>query len=401
MRNITRPEMLLVGVLLLFFSATAMASTYFLPQVAVGTSGDLQIQTVITLSNPPTNSDNATIVLSSSQDSGAEWVLNWESPGHPEFSGPQSWFSFALLPGQTVTMIAKSTGPITAGWMYGRSTVPVVLTVRYSAARVSSGIPDPQWEVGVLPAAGANDHFVFVSQGASDWAGSTTSTALAIGNTTSTTANLTLKLYPPDGFTPPRTKTITIPPRGHAARFVSEIFSEIDFDSAFRGMLHISGNVAVAVVTLQGWTAGPKTSFAAAGALASYHADSNEAFDVEPSESSGQGEIVAVPAEIVGMLSSSSDGPDTDYFRLYLQAGRTIGIVGLGEVSGSPLAPQVALLPEGGTSPLATGAPILAGFGDTAFQVAITQTGWHSLRVSSPTSAHGRRHSYRVFVGQK
>ena len=395
-----RGEILLTWIGLMALCVPATASTYFLPQVAVGTSGDLQIQTVLTLSNPPTNTQNATIVLASCQDNGSEWVLNWDAPGRPDLSGPQSSIFFALLPGQTVTMIARSAGAVTTGWMFGRSDIPMVLTVRYSAARVSGGTTDPQWEVGVLPAAGLNEHFVFVSEGASDWSGSTTSTTLAIGNTTSTTASVTFALYGAAGGSPLKTRTITLERHAHTAQYISEIFPDMTFSGSFRGMLHISANVALAVVTLQGWTAGPKTTFAAAGALASYQAVTNEAFEAEPSDSAGQGEIVAVPAEVIGVLSSSSDGPDTDYFRLYLEAGHTLGVVGLGEVSGSPLAPTVALLTESGSS-LATGLPVLPAFGDTALQVAIPQTGWYSLQVSSPSSAHGRRHFYRVFVGQK
>ncbi len=399
MKNFRR-EILLTWIGLIALCVPATASTYFLPQVAVGTSGDLQIQTLLTLSNPPTSTSNATIALAGYQDNGSEWVLNWDVPGRPDLSGPQSWFSFALLPGQTVTMIARSSGAVTTGWMSGRSSIPMVLTVRYSAARVSGGTTDPQWEVGVLPAAGLNEHFVFVSQGDSEWPGSITSTALAIGNITSTEASLTVALYAAQGGAPLKTRTITLAPHAHTAQFVSEIFPDMTFTGSFRGMLHISSNVGVAVMTLQGWTAGPKTSFASGGALASHQADTNECFDVEPSDAAGQGEIIAVPAEVVGVLSSSSDGPDTDYFRIYLQAGHTLAVVGLGEVSGSPLAPRVAVLTESGTS-LATGLPILAGFGDTALQLAISQEGWYSLQVSSPSSAHGRRHSYRVFVGQK
>jgi len=85
----------------------------------------------------------------------------------------------------------------------------------------------PAMEVGVLPAAGLNEHFLFVAEGASDWNGSTTSTALAIANTAGNDATVTLELFPLGGPSPVHTRTITLPPNGHLAEFVPEIFDNV------------------------------------------------------------------------------------------------------------------------------------------------------------------------------
>ncbi|GEM_PF-6663938 len=229
------------------------ASTYFLPQIAIGSSGNLQISTLVTMSNPSTNTTNATVVLATVDDNGQDWAVTWEARGWPDLSGTTTWFELALLPGQTVTMLAKSPGPITTGWMRGVSSVPVVLTVRYSVATVTIASPDPQWEVGVLPAAASHEHFVFVGEGVSDWPGSTTGTALAISNTAFEASTITLELFAIEGGSPISTKTLSLPPNGHVAKFVGEVFDDVTFGPGFRGMLRISANTALAVMSLQKW----------------------------------------------------------------------------------------------------------------------------------------------------
>lgn len=387
---------------LLVLAVPAAASTYYIPQLAVGKAGDLEIRTLVTLSNPSTNVENATIVLATSKDDGSGWVLDWEARDRPDVSRSSDFLDFALLPGETVTLLAKSTGPVAIGWMRGRTTLPIVMTVRYSVARRLTGVlVDPQWEVGVLPAAGLNEHFLFVAEGASDWSGCITSTALALGNTAGTEATVTLELFPYGGISPVQTSTLTVLANGHIARFLPEIFPGFFSTEAFRGMLKISSNTAVAVTTLQNWVIGNDSVYAAASTLPFQAAASNLAFDQEPTDGFGQGEIVFLPAEIVGVLSSSSDGPDIDVFRMYVSAPATLGFVSLADIAGSGLSPQIGLYTEGGQVVVASGTNVLNAFGATAFQAAITQTGWYDLRVSSPASAHGRQLFYRVFVGIK
>jgi len=387
---------------LLVLAVPAAASTYYIPQLAVGKAGDLEIRTVVTLSNPSSNVENATIVLATCKDDGSPWVLDWEARDRPDVSGSSDFLQFALLPGGTATLLAKSTGPLAIGWMRGRTTVPIVLTVRYSVARrLTGGLFDPQWEVGVLPAAGLNEHYLFVAEGASDWSGCITSTALALANTAQVEATLTLELFPYGGGSPVQTRTLTIPANGHIARFLPEIFTNFFSADAFRGMVRISSNTAVAVTTLQNWVIGNDSVYAAASTVPFQAAASNVGFEEEPTEAFGQGEIVFLPAEIVGVLSSSSDGPDIDVFRMYVSAPATLGFVSLADIAGSGLSPQIGLYTEGGQVVVASGTNVLNAFGATAFQAAITQTGWYDLRVSSPASAHGRQLFYRIFVGIK
>jgi hypothetical protein len=210
-------------------------------------------------------------------------------------------------------------------------------------------------------------------------------------------------LYPYDGnhALPVSVRTITLPANGHLAQFLPEIFSNIFSAAAFRGMLCISSNTAVAVTTLQNWVNGPDSVYASAGALPFQEAATNVSFDQEPTDLPGQGEYVRAPAEVVGVLNSSGDGADTDVFRVYVEQAGTLAVVSLGDVLGSALTPQVALLAEDGQTVLGTSATFLQGFGASAFQVAIPQAGWYWLRVSSPSSAHSRRHFYRIFVGVK
>lgn len=378
----------------------AHASTYFLPQVAIGTAGTLQVQTLVTISNPSTSTTNATVVLATIDDDGQDWAVTWEARGRPDLSSTSTWFELALLPGQTVTMLAKSSGPITTGWMRGVSSVPVVLTVRYGVATVVGAGADPQWEVGVLPTAASNEHFAFVGEAGSDWSASTTSTALAIGNTSFDACTITLELFGIDGGAPIKTKTVNLPGNGHIAKFVAEIFDDVSFAPAFRGMLRISANTAVAVLTLQKWDTGLDSVYSSAATVPFHASKTNLCFEDEPSDSPGTGPVISLPGEAVGILSSSSDGADTDYFRVYLTTGQTVAVIALGQMLGSTLVPEIAFLSPD-HSVLATGSSFLSGFGESALQVTVQQTGFYGLRIRSPSSSHGRQHFYRLFLGQK
>jgi hypothetical protein len=399
------PKALLACLCFALLAVPAAASTYYLPQVAVGTAGDLQIRTLLTISNPQTGdgsgSKNITVALATYHDDGSAWVVDWEARDRPDLSGPRSDFSVSLVAGASVTLLAKSTGAVETGWMGGRSNFPAVLTLRYSVARVNGGAVDPQWEVGVLPAAGLNEQFLSVAEGASDWNGCTTSTAIAVANTAEEAATLTLELFPYAGITPARTRTIPLASHGHLAQFLPEIFTDIFSGAAFRGMLRISSNTAIAVTTLQNWVTGSDSVYSSASALPFQDAATNLTFDQEPSDTPGAGEYIRPPAQVVGVLSSASDGPDTDYFRIYAERANPLIVVSLAEATGATLAPNIALLAQDGQTELMAGVSLLPGFGMSAFQVPIPEVGWYWLRVSSPTSAHGRRLFYRIFVGLK
>ena len=115
----------------------------------------------------------------------------------------------------------------------------------------------------------------------------------------------------------------------------------------------------------------------------------------------GQGEYIQAPAEVVGVLNSSTDEADTDWFRMYIDVPGTLAVVSLGGVLGSALTPEMTLLGQDGQTVLGNSATFLQGFGASSFQVAIPQAGTYWLRVSSPSSDHGRQLFYRIFVGFK
>ena len=397
MKFATSQKALLACLFLAVLTVPAVASTYYFPQVAVGAAGDLEIRTLLTISNPL--SKNITVVLATYHNDGSAWVIDWEARDRPDLSGPRSDFSLGLQPGATVTMLAKSTGAIVIGWMGGRSNFPGVLTLRYSVARVTGDVVDPQWEVGVLPAAGLNQYSLSVLEGASDWNGCITSTAIAVANTAQEEATLTLDLFPYGGVAPAHTRTVIVPPNGHLAQFLPEIFENVFTAAAFRGMLQISSNTAVAVTTLQNWVIGADSVYAGAGAIPYHETRTSTVFDQEPTDAPGQGEYVRAPAEVVGVLSYTESGPDVDVFRVYVDAPGALGVVSLADVLGSPLKPQVELLAEDGQTVLGTSSTFLPGFGSAAFQVTIQQEGWYWLRVSAPGIQTGRSHFYRIFVG--
>jgi hypothetical protein len=153
-----------------------------------------------------------------------------------------SSFSFSLSPGQMKRLVTSGTGSVKSGWALLRSDQPLAATCSFSLRTTSGGILS---DVGVEESFENTEFTLFADTiGNAD-------TAMALVNPSETDpATLTLELYNSTGAVKD-SRTVTLQPREHLAKFVTEVFRETTGISEFEGSLVVKGNRPVAGITLR------------------------------------------------------------------------------------------------------------------------------------------------------
>jgi hypothetical protein len=197
---------------LAYGQATSQGVSVGFPQIVVG--GDpngTNYTTILQLVNNNSAATGADISLFG--DSGSPLPVSFDG------QSPQATMHVVLNSGDTRQIRLTLSGDIIPGWMeidYSPSDAlaTVILQLRSGSTIVS--------EVGVDPS--------FNLIGGTDFPAETDSflnTGIAIVNASSTTGYVYAQLWDPTSGAPVANQTITIPPNGHYARLLTEIFSSV------------------------------------------------------------------------------------------------------------------------------------------------------------------------------
>ena len=182
------------------------------PQIAVG--GDPAAQNYITLLQLVNNNSSFTtghIQLFS--DSGSPLPVLFDG------QGPQSTMDVKLDSGQSEQIQITLNGAITAGWMLITYTPSDALTTVILQFRSGTTLLS---EIGVAPA--------FDTMTATDLAAETDvglNTGIALANPDTINAYMFVRLWDPNTGASLATTTVTLPPNGHTAKFLTDLFPNV------------------------------------------------------------------------------------------------------------------------------------------------------------------------------
>ncbi len=391
-----------IASLLIPVASTSLFSsnTYFFPQTAAGTAGDLTILTQFSVYNPTQNS--AQIEMAFNKGFGSALTLHTASPDDETLTGDSSSLSFKLEAGTKYRINLSLAGPVEIGWTRVLSDVPLQISASYgSFQRVQAGGIGseryvPLWEATVLPAEPSHE-LTFPVQGADGELvpGVSTNTGFGIANiSTWGSANVTARLYNADGSLKGE-KLFEVRIRGHIAEFLTELFTDMSF-SNFHGVLKFSSNAPIAVVALkESRNAAGTTVYSTAPVQSDSSFLRNTAYELEENNQPNA-QVIGAPSEIRGTINANFDGAEQDYFAVDLSQGQTVQAVLLTSFTGSPMTPDVMIV-NAGQSLAVHGQPIMAGSTDACITHTATATARYLIRVASG-NGFGRGFTYRLFV---
>jgi hypothetical protein len=208
-----------------------------LPQVAVG--GDpngINFQTIL--------------YLTTGAPSGVTGVANFfgdnGSPINVSANGgaPSSSFTFTVLSNRVTRIVLSSSNPVVqVGWV--QLILPQNEPLIVNAVYQTLNGPNVASETGVLESPPTSVGLIYANLQAG-----VENVGLAFANTLSNSNNVTLTLYDQAGFVAD-TQTVTLPPMGHLARFVTELFPSLANATTFDGSVSIQDSLGVSVVALR------------------------------------------------------------------------------------------------------------------------------------------------------
>lgn len=211
-------------------NSSSMASNLIFPQIVDG--GGLPTQ--ILLLNPSSNT-TAVGTISLVGETGTALPLDFGS-------GPQSTLSYSIPPNGMVKFSTTGLGPVRVGY--------AVVLPSSGPLPVGSGIFTSKSSLGIASQAGVPNAPLttslrtFVETASSPL---TRNTGVAIVNPNNATATLSLSLASFDGRV--QTNFISVPPNGHLAKFLDELFLPVP--PTFQGILTITSNMPIAALTLR------------------------------------------------------------------------------------------------------------------------------------------------------
>lgn len=198
--------------------------TVAFPQIAIG--GDADGQNYVTLLQVVNNNSATTtgrVALFS--DNGAALAVLFDG------QGPQSTIDLTLGSGESRQVKLTLNGPVSAGWMeitYSPSDALTTVILQFRAG------PTLLSEVGVGPA--------FNTIAGTDLAAdtdTTLNTGIAIANPSTATAYFLARLWDPGTGAVVANTAISLPPNGHIARFLTEMFPNVVDITRIRAKLSI------------------------------------------------------------------------------------------------------------------------------------------------------------------
>lgn len=387
--------------LALVASAPVIASnTYFFPQTAAGTAGDLTMLTQFSAYNPTQR--DAHISMSFRDDDGMPLVLHISCPESEDLTGDSSTIQFILKAGTKYAIRLSLNGAAQAGWTMALSDVPLQISATYGLYRPlqtggTQGVPYVAlWEAAVLPAASTHELSFPVHLVTDELvAGVDTNTGYAVANLSNWgNAHVTAQLYNANGSLKGE-ETFSVDVLGHRAEFLSELFKDLVFND-FRGILKFSSNSPIAVVALKESKNGEAVVYSSMPVEGDSSLRTNRVYDLENNGDAASAQVVYAPSEIHGAMNAQGGGPEPDYFAIDLTQGQTLQVLALANLTGSPLNPILSVRnPD--NQEVAHGEPIMAGSSDVAASYTAPAAGRYFFRVTS-TGGAGRGHTYRLFV---
>ncbi|MFQ5928385.1 MAG: hypothetical protein ACE5MK_01710 [Acidobacteriota bacterium] len=216
------------------FASLVRAEEIFFPQVAAGGAvSEIGAETLLFINN--TNPSSATIRGEFFGDAGEslDFKINGKS---------QSSFEQILKPGETVRLpISSDSVAAIPGWLKLSSEARIHATIVIRLLTRGEVVS----EVGILPSSTRVTGTIVVEKE------SAVSTGLAMANPSNQELSAVLSLFDGSGSQIGE-KIVSLPPKGHVARFLTEIF-ELDSanPSEFVGSVGISSNLPIVAVSLR------------------------------------------------------------------------------------------------------------------------------------------------------
>jgi hypothetical protein len=195
------------------------------PQIAVGgDAGEANYVTLLQIVNNNSTATTGHLALHSNDGSGLAAFFDGQ--------GPQTSMDISVAPGQARQIQLTASGPITAGWMeitYSPSDALTTVILQFrSGATLRS-------EVGIQPADTISGADLAVETDAS------LNTGIAIANPDSIAAAVFVTLWDPNTGTPLTGVALSLPPHGHVARFLTELFPAVSNIGKMRAKLSLDG----------------------------------------------------------------------------------------------------------------------------------------------------------------
>lgn len=195
--------------------------------------------TQILLMNTSTSSIAGTISLYN--DGGSPITLDFGS-------GPQSSLSYSLAPNGMVKFSTTGLGSLKVGYaVVSPTTGQLPSGAVIFGSSTTGGLAS---QAGVLNAVPTTQARLYVERAPAPPLNRNTGIALVNYNGPSTTANVTLSLTSLDG-TFNQATTLTVPPNGHVAQFIDQLYDTGVVPGNFQGMLTLTSNAPIALITLR------------------------------------------------------------------------------------------------------------------------------------------------------
>jgi hypothetical protein len=296
------------------------ATDIYFPQTADGRADPYVVTTFFTLTNP--DQDPRWIEINFYKDDGQTWSLELRSEKYPSLNGPRSRLTWQLQSYESLTFHTAGINLLASGWTRIRSDRPLMAQSSYLYRDNSQITLPPIWEAGVLPSTSTMEHS-FVADRTTEGSGGigiplqglNIDTGVAIANPSGVQAFITAKLYRDDHpNTMASIANILLPPLGHKAIYVHQLFQQYSWPKDFHGMVLFSSNVNIAVVALKQTSGGGRDVFSVIPVVPEDAIMRDSVYDEEPNDTGASAQTVRLPAEITGTLNSPSDSFESDWY---------------------------------------------------------------------------------------
>lgn len=326
-------------------SGSLWATDIYFPQTADGTADPYVVATSFTLTNPDQNQRWVEICFF--KDDGAPWLLEIRFDKYPALNGALSQFALRLQGYESLTFHTAGTHSLASGWTQIRSDRPLMAQSSYLYRDSSLITLPPVWEASVPPSPSTMEHTLVADRTAEGFGGGVglpiqalnLDTGVAIANPSLVQAFITCKLYRDDQpNTMASLANILVPPHGHKALYIHQIFPQYVWPKEFHGTILFSSNVNISMVALKQTSGGGRDVFSVVPVIPEDATMRDLVYDEEPNDTSTLAQTVRLPAEIVGTLNSPSDGFEADWYKGQVETNKNcvLEVMVLSHFAGHP-----------------------------------------------------------------
>ncbi len=395
-------------------------SIYYIPQLGNGSTLNVSITSRISLTSLRATDGVATV--SFYKDDGSPWTVPVGCSQDNSLSGQFATLPLVVQAGKSLTFETSGYGPLAIGWAKVEADFPLLVTASYTVFTVEAvpavvggalgrnisfelGPPPlarerPLWAAGV-PSAACGTMLSFnpvigpdtVMQGVTNDAG------IAIANPSSNSTIVTVRLISQTG-TEIGTKLVNLPPLGHYAGYVTEIFSGVSFPQHSQVTVRLSSNVNITAVALQRNIGNGADINASLNVMPDSSLSRTVLYDTENNGDRAHAQVIIPTCEVIGTQVNSAGGSDADYYSVYLNANQTIYITLLTESIGSPIDPGLFLQNSSGGQ-VAAAVDLFAGMRDATLTYKTTVNGTYYIRLGTVNGTSGQGSFYRMLVRVK